>query len=293
MLMARYSQLYDFIGSRVLVVFFLLIGLFAGLAMNLAQAAASTDIRFGSVAMDTPAVMHRRLSPLTDYLTEELGQPVVLKLSSNMKEAIAEVAENKVELAYLTPVAYLRAHARGDANLVVKTVTRGKGSFQLMIVVREDSPIKTVADLAGKSFAFGDPAALLQRAAVVGAGIPLDQLGKQEFIGHYDNIARAVMRGFYAAGILKDTTALKWQGKGLRILHTSPSLPPYNISASSSVDEAMLEKIRQAFLRLDSNNPNHHAVIEALDKKYNGFAATSDAEYDVVRQLIKPFDKAN
>jgi len=272
--------------------FLTFIGFWLGLSMEISQAASADDeIRFGSVAMDTPAVMHRRLSPLTDYLTEELGQSVALKLSSNMKEAIAEVADGKVELAYLTPVAYLRAHFMGNAKLVAKTVTRGKGSFQLMIVVRDDSPIKTIEDLAGKSFAFGDPAALLQRAAVVGAGISLEQLGKQEFIGHYDNIARAVMRGFYDAGILKDTTAFKWQGKGLRILHASPQLPPYNISASSTVSETMLEKMRQAFLRLDSNNPSHRAVIEALDKKYNGFSATSDAEYDVVRQLIEPFDK--
>jgi len=271
----------------------ILIGLLLALSVEISQAAPTNNgIKFGSVAMDTPAVMHRRLSPLTDYLTETLGQPVTLKLSSNMKEAITEVAEGKVELAYLTPVAYLRAHAMGNAKLVAKTVTRGKGSFQLMIVVREDSPIKTIEDLVGKSFAFGDPAALLQRAAVVGAGIGLDQLGKQEFVGHYDNIARAVMRGFYDAGILKDTTAFKWQGKGLRILHASPQLPPYNISASGLVDNEMLEMMRQAFLHLDSNNPSHRAVIEALDNKYNGFAATSDAEYDIVRQLIKPFDKA-
>lgn len=292
MLIARFFRLPGCLSARVWVELSLLTGLFVGLtAMNLAHAMAGAEIRFGSVAMDTPAVMHRRLSPLTDYLTEELGRPVTLKLSANMKEAIAEVAEDKVELAYLTPVAYLRAHALGNAKLVAKTVTQGKGSFQLMIVVREDSPIKSIEELAGKSFAFGDPAALLQRAAVVGAGISLDQLGKQAFVGHYDNIARAVMRGFYDAGILKDTTALKWQGKGLRILHASPPLPPYNISAGSRVNQDLREKVRQAFLRLNANDPQHRAVIEALDKNYTGFAATSDAEYDVVRQLIKPFDE--
>ncbi len=269
-----------------------LIGLLAGLTSGLCHAEISDDrVLFGSVAMDTPAVMHRRLSPLTDYLSKALGKPVALKLSSNMKQAITDVADGKVQLAYLTPVAYLRAHEMGDAQLVAKTVTRGKGSFQLMIVVREDSPIKTIEDLAGKSFAFGDPAALLQRAVVAGSGINLDQLGKQSFIGHYDNIARAVMRGFYDAGILKDTTAFKWQGKGLRILHSSPQLPPYNVSASGFVDVEMLEKMRQAFLNLDSRNQQHKIIIEALDKKYTGFYATSDAEYNVVRQLIKPFDK--
>ncbi len=250
------------------------------------------EIRFGSVAMDTPAVMHHRLTPLTEYLTQELGRPVVLKLSTDMKEAISAVARGEVELAYLTPVAYLRTRALSNSQLVAKMVTQGKGSFQLMIVVRDNSSINSVAQLDGKSFAFGDPAALLQKAAVVGAGVSLEKLGKQVFIGHYDNIARAVMRGFYDAGILKDTTALDWQDKGLRIIHASPQLPPYNITASSKVDKLLLEKMQKAFLKLDIENPKHRAVIKALDNDYDGFAATNDAEYDVVRGLIAPFDKA-
>jgi hypothetical protein len=32
-------------------------------------------------------------------------------------------------------------------------------------------------------------------------------------------------------------------------------------------------------------------IIKSLDKKYNGFAPTNDEEYDIVRKLIKPFDK--
>jgi len=253
--------------------------------------AADTELRFGSVAMDTPVVMYKRLSPLTRYLSKELGQPVVLKLSPSMKAAIKEIASNKVEIAYLTPVAYIKAHARGDVRLLAKTVTNKKDSFKLMIVVKEDSPIKTVEELFGKKFAFGDPAALLQRAVVVGAGLPLEKLGSYEFIGHYDNIARGVMRGFFDAGILKDTTAYKWDKKGLRILHASDPLPPYNLAASRNLDNATFKKLKQAFLKLDANDKAHREVIKSLDKKYDGFAPTSDQEYDVIRQLTKPFDK--
>jgi len=144
------------------------------------------EIRFGSVAMDIPAVMHRRLIPLTRYLSHELGRPVSLKLAKDMPGAIKDVAHGTVDLAYLTPVAYLKSHAMGQTRLVAKTITEGKGSFKLMIVVRADSPITSVADLKGKTFAFGDRAALLQRAVVVGAGIKLASLGKYDFLGHYD-----------------------------------------------------------------------------------------------------------
>lgn len=255
-----------------------------------ADSAGLQELRFGSVAMNIPAEMHQRLKPLTKYLTDTLKRPVSLKLSPDMPAAIANLVTNEVELAYLTPVAYIRARDKGGAKLVVKTITQNEGSFQLVIVVRSDSAIKTVADLAGKTFAFGDKAALLQRATVVGAGMPIEKLGEHKFIGHYDNIARGVANGDFDAGILKDTIAYKWEQQGLRIVYKSPALPPYNIAASKQVDDATITALREAFLALDKNRPEHAEVIKALDKDYDGFALTSDAEYDVVRELIKPFN---
>lgn len=256
-----------------------------------ASAVAAAELRFGSVAMNIPAEMHQRLTPLTRYLSAALGQPVTLKLAPNMPTAIKDISDGAVEFAYLTPVAYLEAHNKGNAKLVVKTLTQGEGSFQLMIVVRGDSPIRQVADLAGKSFAFGDKAALLQRAVVVGAGMPIEHLGQHEFIGHYDNIAQGVASGDFDAGILKDTVAHKWETKGLRIIHASPALPPYNITAGKHVDDATVAKLREAFLALDPAKPAHAEVIRALDAQYSGFAPTSDEEYAVIRDLIKPFKK--
>lgn len=252
---------------------------------------ANSELLFGSVAMDIPVVMHQRLKPLTQYLSKRLHRPVSLKLSPNMGDAIKQVAEKKVQLAYLTPVAYLKAHKMGNARLIAKTITNGKASFQLMIVVKENSPYKTVADLKGKRFAFGDKRALLQRAAVVGSGIKMEDFSEYRFIGHYDNIARAVMNGDFDAGILKDTMAFQWQGKGLRILYASPHLPPYNISANGNLSDELVEELKKAFLELNPKDPEEMKVIKAVDKDYDGFAATSDAEYDIVRKLIAPFNK--
>jgi len=251
--------------------------------------AAERALSFGSVAMDIPAVMNARLTPLTAYLQGTLGAPVRLRLSSDMITAIDEVAQCRVDIAYLTPVAYLRAKEKGNVRLVAKTVTNGKSSFKLMIVVRDDSPVQSVEDLVGRSFAFGDKAALLQRAVVVGAGVQLAQFGEYRFLGHYDNIVRGVLSGDFDAGILKDTMAYQWQGRGIRILYASPDLPPYNIVACRNVSDPEYEKIKAAFLALNPSDSNHTAVIKALDQKYDGFSPTSDAEYDVVRRLVKPF----
>lgn len=271
-----------------------LVGILAIIAATLCSygyaSASGQEIYFGSVAMDIPAIMHKRLQPLTRYLSAGLDRHVTLKLSPNMKSAIRDISSSSVDLAYLTPVAYIKAHQDGGARLLVKTVTEGKGSFQLMIVVKDDSPIKSVADLKGSVFAFGDKAALLQRAVVVNAGIKLEDFKAYKFIGHYDNIVRGVINGDFDAGIVKDTMAYKWQDKGIHILYTSPALPPYNISVSKDVDEKTYKKLKDLLLRLNSREMRHLEIINALDVKYTGFATVEDSEYDIVRKLIKPFE---
>jgi phosphonate transport system substrate-binding protein len=256
-----------------------------------AAAPVGQELRFAVVVTDVPAEMSRRLAPLMRYLAETLQRPVSLKLLPNMPTAIDQVSKGEAELAYLTPEAYIESHARADTQAVVKTVTRQQPSIRLTIVVRQPGPIMGVEGLKGKTIAVGDKAALLPRAVVTAAGIPPEQLGDFRSVGRDDNIAQGVLRGDFDAGVLRDTAAFPWEGKGLRVLYSSPALPPYNITASRKVDAKLLRQLQEALLRLDFNNPKHRGVIQALDREYDGFAPTSDAEYDLARRLIAPLAK--
>lgn len=259
------------------------------LSVPLSALAEEVPIRFGSVAEDIPAVMHKRLTPLTDYLTKAIGRRVALTLSPDMTAAIDAVAKDDVDLAYLTPVAYVRAHEKGNAKLIVKVITNHLDYFHLQIVVRNDSNIKQVSDLAGKSFAFGDPAAVMQQAMVVNAGMPLDKLGSRGYLGHYDNVVRSVLNRDYDAAILPDSKARKWEKQGIRVIYSSPQLPTFNISASSKLDPAVFLKLQAALINLNEKNPEHRLILDSLGGDINGFAPTTDMEYDLTRKLIKPF----
>jgi phosphonate transport system substrate-binding protein len=248
-------------------------------------------INFGSVAEDTPAMMHLRLTPLTDYLESAVGRSVNLVLSPNMSEAIDALSNGSVDLAYMTPVAYLRARKMANARLIAKVVSNKQGFFRLQIVVREDSPIRKVEDLAGKNFAFGDPAAKLQQAVVENAGMPLHKLGNRAYLGHYDNIVRGVLNRDYDAGIVTDSKARKWDKNGLRVIYSSPQLPPYNIAAARKMDHALFVKLQNALLNLNRNNPDHRRILDAMGEDFDGFARTNDKEYDIVRKLIKPYQR--
>ncbi|WP_028484659.1 PhnD/SsuA/transferrin family substrate-binding protein [Thioalkalivibrio sp. ALE17] len=268
----------------------MLLGGLLALTASAGAADANEPLVFGSVAMDIPAQMMARLEPFTEYLAETLERDVTLRLSSSMPDAIREIAEGRSDIAYLTPVAYIRANQRGDAVPLARTITKGEDSFRLMIVVAEDSPLQTPEELAGKRFAFGDEAALLQRAAVVDSGVELSELGEYHFLGHYDNIVRGVISGDFDAGILKDTAAYRWEGEGIRILHASPYLPPYVIAARAGLDPDLRERVRDTLLAANPDDPASGPALRALDENYNGFAPVRDADYDVVRELIAPFD---
>ena len=171
-------------------------------------------------------------------------------------------------------------------------ITHGKTTFNLVIAVRQDSPIKTMADLKGKAFAFGDEKAILQRAVVVGGGSALDQFSRIAFLNHYDNIAKAVLNQDFDAGILKDTVYEQFAAQGLRKIYTSPPLASYLFAVSSRLPASTVEKLRAALLALKADTPEGQTVLRELDPGYDGFVAAEDKDYDVVRKLIAPFQKA-
>lgn len=251
------------------------------------------EIHLGAVAMDVPAGMVQRMSPLADYLSRSTGLKVSFRASANLGSAVDELGLGQTQIAYLTPVAYINARAKYGVQPLVSPLTHGKSTFHLVVAVRTDSPIAGMRDLRGRSFALGDKKALLQRAVVVGAGVKLEELGRYQFLNHYDNIAKAVLNRDFDAGILKDTIFAAFAPSGLRELHRSPPLPSYLFAVSKTLPADSVEKLRRAFLALRADNAPHKAILQGLDVGYDGFEAIQDRDYDEVRRLIAPFKQDN
>ena len=247
------------------------------------------EIYLGSVAMDVPAAMVLRLTPLTTYLTKKTGIKITFRASPNLGSAVNELGKDFTQIAYLTPVAFIEALDKHRARALVSPLTHGKDTFNLVVAVRQDSPIKTMADLKGKSFALGDEKALLQRAVVVGGGVKLEELSKYGFLKHYDNIAKAVLNKDFDAGILKDTSFEKFAAQGLRKIHTSPPLSSYLFAVSERLPAETVKKLRAAFLELKADTPEGKAILSELDPAYSGFVVAEDKDYDTIRKLIAPF----
>ncbi len=271
-----------------------IIGLLASISLSFAPAiyaaepTAGQELKLGSVAMDIPAEMVRRLTPLTKYLSIKTGLNVNFHASPNLGSAVEDLGTNTTQIAYLTPAAYLEARDKYAAIPLVNPLNKGKGSFTLMIAVQKDSPIKTMSDLRGKKFAFGDKKAKLQPAVVESAGIKLVDFASYDYLNHYDNIAKAVINGDFDAGILKDTVAEKFASQGIRVIHTSPALPSYVFAVNKNLPPKTIAKLKNAMLALKPDTEANKAILTALEQGYDGFEAANDKDFDGIRKLLAP-----
>jgi len=270
----------------------LLVGVSFGTAWATPRPAAqTTQVTMGSVAMDIPVEMIRRMSALTNYLALSTNLNIRFRPSPNLGSAVEDLGTGQTQIAYLTPVAYIEARRKYGVIPLVAPTIQGRPYFSLVIAVKAGSGIGTPAELKGRRFAFGDEKALLQRAAVESMGVKLTDFSRFAYLKHYDNIAKAVLAGDFDGGILKDSVADDFRNKGIVVIGSTPPLPSYIFAVHPGMPVAVRNKLRNALLALKKDTPEGSATLEAFDNTYDGFVVVDDQAYDPVRKLIQPYLK--
>ena len=274
----------------------LLAALLLGLAWTPSWAAPRphapiSQVTMGSVAMDIPVEMIKRMSALTNYLALNTNLNIRFQPSPNLGSAVEDLGTGQTQIAYLTPVAYIEARKKYGVIPLVAPTIQGRPYFSLVIAVKAGSGIGTPAELKGRRFAFGDEKDLLQRAAVESMGVKLTDFSHFAYLKHYDNIAKAVLAGDFDGGILKDSVADDFNNKGIVVIGSTPPLPSYIFAVHPGMPVAVRNKLRDALLALKKTTPQGSATLEAFDNAYDGFVVVDDQAYDPVRKLIQPYLK--
>lgn len=258
-----------------------------GLAAN--PAAAVQTLRFGSYASERPSEELRKLEPFKRYLEaslKEQGLPVNVEISifATYEEGLDALVTGDIDFSRLGPASYILAKRKNhDLTLLASEAHGGDKNFPAVIVVARDSPIKTIADLRGKRFAFGDPNSTagryLPQAELASAGVNARNLASYEFLGRHDKVLFAVASGRFDAGATNVNTFTKYaDAKNLRELVRYPS-PTHAWTAHSKLDPAMVKALRKALL--DMADP---ALTELIDR--NGFLPATDGDYDEMRRIM-------
>ncbi|MFS2053162.1 putative selenate ABC transporter substrate-binding protein [Variovorax sp. CT11-76] len=272
------------------------------LALALAFSAASLGafaqgvLRVSAIPDEAPTELQRKFTPLGDYLKKETGMDVQFTPVTDYAAVVEGLATHKIDLAWLGGFTFVQARipTTGGAGPIVPRAE--DEVFTSKFIVPLDSSAKTLADLKGKTFAFGAPSStsgsLMPRYFLLQAGInPEKDFKTVAFSGAHDATVAFVAASRAEAGVLnasvwdKLVEAKNPNAAKVRVLATTPTYYDYNWTVRPGLDAALTKKLTDAFLKLDPANPAHKEIM-ALQRA-SKFIPTKSSNYDGIETAGK------
>ena len=247
---------------------------------------------FGINLRYSPRTMYARYQPLMDYLTQNTPYRFELRISRDYREALKDLKEGRTLISSLGDGAFVEAVLVHGAIPIVKPLNEdGRPFYRAAIVVPRHSEIVNLQQLKGKRFAFGSyhsvTGNLLPRYMLEQGGVSMAELGYLIGMKNHDAVTKAILKGQYDAGAVKDLFATKYQQYGLRVLAYSPPVASVPLVARRDTPRQMREAVAAALLKLDARNPAHRKILSQWDEEFRyGFAKASVEDY---RQMIRMF----
>lgn len=258
-------------------------------------------VKFFMVPSVDTRVLDEQTKVLRRYL--EANTPYKFKFSiPNSYIAVVEAfGTERADVASLNTFGYILANERFGTEARITVVRWGDDTYRAQILARADGPIKKLQDLAGKRFAFVDPAStsgyLLPLKYLKDAKI---KLGETVFANKHDNVVMMIYQGQVDAGAtfhspnhegkIEDARRLvKAQfpdvEEKVKIIALTDPIPNDPIIFRKGLPEDMKKTITDAlikFIRSDSGREGFYKMLGVTD-----FYPTTDARYDSVRSMLK------
>jgi phosphonate transport system substrate-binding protein len=262
-----------------------------GAVLGLVSTAVPADLVLGVHPFKPATQLTEAFTPLANYLADKMGEPVSLHIAPDYEAHVDAVGRDELDIAYLGPVPYVKLVEKyGPRPLLARQAIGGNPVFHAKIFVRADSAIRTLADLRGKRFAFGDPKStmshLVPRYMLWQAGVPVDQLASSKFVGDHVNVALGVLAGDYDAGAVKEDVYFSYESRGLRAIATSDPISDHVFVATRRLPGAKLRRLRGILLHANGD-PQGVAALQAMTPGVTALVPVKDGDYNPVRVVLK------
>lgn len=239
--------------------------------------------------------LHKRFTPLAEYLGRELGRPVEIRVNSSYESHVESIGTGQVDLAFMGPAAYVKLIDKyGEIPLLAAFETTTGRTFTGIIFVKKGSPIKTLAQLKGKSFAFGPAPStmtnLVPHYMLLEAGLDLQDLGSSEFLTNHENIVLGVLAGRYDAGAVKDDIFNQYEPQGLQALAVSDPMFDHIFVAKATLPKGTVRKISEILLSL-KNSEEGRRSLAAIQNNLLALVPGKDSDYDNLRKVLDSLAK--
>lgn len=263
---------------------------------NNTDANGNVVIRVTGIPDENPTELQRKSQPMVDYLSKALGSQVTYVPVTDYSAAVQALAAGQVDFAWLGGFTHVQSRNLGKVvPLVMRDIDR---EFKSVFIAHVDAGASSVADLKGKSFAFGSKSStsghLMPRHFLLtehGIDPAADFEGKPVFSGAHDATAKIVESGRVAGGALNKQVwdRLVKEGKvdtaKVKVIWTTPGYVDYVWTAREAVNADIRQKFTAAFLALDSANPTHRTVLALQGAEK--FVPASPTDFDAIEAVAK------
>jgi len=253
-----------------------------------AQGKDPAKLRVALLPDENAASIIQNAQPLKRHLEQTLRKDIEITVTTDYSSMIEAMRFGRIEVAYFGPFSYVLAKSKAPTiEPFAVGVERGSPTYQSVLIATAGGPVKTLADVRGKPFGFGDQASTSSHLAPRAHLLKKYQLdGEKDYrpvhLGTHDAVARAVQAGQVPAGALSkpilDSLITRGIVDGSRIvqLDLSAPIPNYPVVMQSDLNPALKQAIRTAFLDMKDTDILKSFRVEA-------FAPTDDKAYDVLR----------
>ena len=253
-------------------------------------------IYFGVISRYSPRSIVSGYQPLMEYLTNNTPYNFKLKLSRNYLETVDQLALGRIDFASLGNYTYIHAHKNYGVRCIAMPIN-SDGDIENYddIIVPQNSGIKNLEELAGKSFAFASKQSFSSWMGIwmlKQSGVELADLSRYENLSYHDLVAEKVLRGDFDAGMVNSVVARSYEESGIRILARSPAIPSVPLVAAAHVDTSRIRVVQAALLELSSLIESGEISTSGWDTEVaNGFVAGQDSLYNFPRQILDDIEQ--
>lgn len=118
------------------------------------------ELRFAMISSENERDVLARFDAFARHFTEALGVPFRVFRATDYAATVEALRADQAEFGYLGPAVYVLARrVAGDKIVPIASGTDldGAAGYHPIIIVRADSPFRSLADLRGRTLARADP----------------------------------------------------------------------------------------------------------------------------------------
>jgi phosphonate transport system substrate-binding protein len=262
-----------------------------------------STIVFTYTPVEDPAVYENVFKPFTTHLSACLGKKVVFyQVQSNAAEIEAMRSGRLHVGGFSTGPTAFAVNLAGAVPFAVKGYAKEFQGYNLIVIVKANSPYQKLADLKGKKVAHTSPSSnsghLAPMSLFPAQGLTPDRDYKIIFSGKHDQSVMGVNSGDYDAAAVASDVFHRMAERGqvkesdFRVIYRSQKFPTSSFAYAHDLDPKLVDKMLGCFY--DYRFPPE--MQKAFDGADRFFPINYRTTWEVVRAVAKgsgqAFDKA-